>query len=120
MPRWVCGWSWETEGVFEDDDGADDTFPDAGVGATLQQGAAEEADADAYAGPDVPDGEASADTNDCCMSEKSKDARFWFFVNLHKRRGRISITICKKKTPNQKKKKGGKKAADKGNEEYQA
>jgi len=51
----------------------------------------EEADAAADAGPDVPgaeavDGEASADTSDCCMSEKRTDARFWFFVNLYKGR----------------------------------
>ena len=50
----------------------------------------EEADAAADAGgPDVPgaeavDGGASADTSDCCMSEKRTDARFWFFVNLYK------------------------------------
>jgi len=41
----------------------------------------EEADAAADAGPDVPgaeavDGGASADTSDCCMSEKRTDARF--------------------------------------------
>jgi hypothetical protein len=57
-------------------------------------------DADADAGTDVPeavDGDASADTSDCCMSEKSKDARFWFFVNLRKRREKESESECQNK-----------------------
>jgi hypothetical protein len=37
MPRWVRGWSWKAECVFDvdEDGGGDDTFLDAVVGGTL-------------------------------------------------------------------------------------